>query len=260
MDLGLNNKHVLITGGSKGIGLACAKLYLQEGAKVSLVSRTEVNLLQAKKELDALGEVHIFPSDLVQVGAAQKLINLIEEKVGAIDILVNSAGAAKRTPAFELTEGAWHDAINAKFFTYIHAMNAILPLMAKRGSGVVVNVIGMGGKVATTIHIAGGAANAALMLATTGLAQAYGPRGVRVVAVNPGLTITERLKEGIETDARSQGISAEDALKVASSKMPLGRIAQPDEIADSVVYLSSNRASYVNGATLAMDGGLNSVV
>ena len=260
MDLGLKNKHVLITGGSKGIGLACAKLYLQEGAKVSLVSRTELNLIQAKKELDVLGEVHIFSSDLVQVGAAQTLINQIEEKVGAIDILVNSAGAAKRTPAFELTETAWHDAINAKFFTYIHAMNAVLPLMAKRRSGVVVNVIGMGGKVATTIHIAGGAANAALMLATTGLAQSYGPKGVRVVAVNPGLTITERLKEGIETDARSQGISAEDALKAASSKMPLGRIAQPDEIADSVVYLSSNRASYVNGATLAMDGGLNSIV
>lgn len=260
MDLGLKNKHVLITGGSKGIGFSCAKLYLQEGARVSLLSRSEDNLIQAKKELDSLGEVNIFPIDLVQVGLAQILINQIEEKIGQIDILVNSAGAAKRTPAFELTEEAWHSAINAKFFTYIHAMNAVLPKMAERGSGVVVNVIGMGGKVATTIHIAGGAANAALMLATTGLAQAYGPKGVRVVAVNPGLTITERLKEGIQTDARSQGITPEEALNAASSKMPLGRIALPEEIADAVVYLSSDRASYVNGATLAMDGGLNSVV
>lgn len=260
MDLGLRDKHVLITGGSKGIGLACAKLYLSEGAKVSLISRSQENLAAAKNELSNLGQANIFSADLVNVGVAKSLIEEIESSIGPIDILVNSAGAAKRTPAFELTEDAWHSAIDAKFFTYIHAMNAVLPLMSKRGSGVVVNVIGMGGKVATTIHIAGGAANAALMLATAGLAQAYGPKNIRVVAVNPGLTMTERLKEGIETDARSQGITPEEALKAASIKMPLGRIAQPHEIADTVVYLSSDRASYVNGAYLAMDGGLNSVL
>lgn len=259
MDLDLRNKHVLITGGSKGIGFSCAKLYLNEGAKVSLISRSQENLDKAKSELASLGVVNVFAGDLVDVGVAEKLLNRIESEAGPVDILVNSAGAAKRTPAFELTEEAWHSAINAKFFTYIHAMNAVLPRMAKRGSGVVVNVIGMGGKVATTIHIAGGAANAALMLATAGLAQAYGPKNVRVVAVNPGLTITERLKEGMNTDARHQGITPEEALKAASSKMPLGRIAEPHEIADTVVYLSSNRASYVNGTTVAMDGGLNSV-
>lgn len=258
MDLELRNKHVVITGGSKGIGLSCAKLYLEEGAKVTLISRSQENLDKAKKELASSGEVNLFSADLVNVAVAENLVNEIEAKVGPIDILVNSAGAAKRTPAFELTEEAWHSAIDAKFFTYIHTMNAVLPLMAKRGSGVVVNVIGMGGKVATTIHIAGGAANAALMLATAGLAQAYGPKNVRVVAVNPGLTITERLKEGIQADARSQGITPEEALTAASSKMLLGRIAEPHEIADTVVYLSSPRASYVNGTTLAMDGGNSS--
>jgi NAD(P)-dependent dehydrogenase (short-subunit alcohol dehydrogenase family) len=260
MDLALRNKHVVITGGSKGIGFSCAKLYLEEGARVTLISRSQENLDVAKKELSALGEVHIYAGDLVKTGVVNALINDIESSVGPIDILVNSAGAAKRTPAFELTEEAWHDAMNAKFFTYIHVMNAVLPLMAKRHSGVVVNVIGMGGKVATTIHIAGGAANAALMLATAGLAQAYGPKNIRVVAVNPGLTMTERLKEGIQAEARYQGSTPEEALQAASSKMLLGRIAEPEEIADTVVYLSSNRASYVNGTTLAMDGGNSSAL
>ena len=260
MDLGLKNKHVVITGGSKGIGLACAKNYLAEGAKVSLISRSEENLNRAVTELGGSKNINIFSADLTQIGIADELIKKIEAQVGPIDILVNSAGAAKRTPAFDLTENSWHDAMSAKFFSYIHGMNAVLPLMAQRGRGVVVNVIGMGGKVATTIHIAGGSANAALMLATAGLAQAYAPKGIRVIGVNPGLTLTERLKEGIEVDARSQGISFDDALKLASSKMPIGRFASPEEIADSVVYLSSERASYVNGATLAMDGGLNSVV
>lgn len=260
MELGLQGKHVLITGGSKGIGLEAARLFLEEGAKVSLISRGLENLEAAKKKLGASDRIHTFAADLGQQNIAQNLINKIETEVGPIDILVNSAGAAKRSPAFELQESSWHDAMQAKFFTYVHAMNAVLPKMAERQKGVVVNVIGMGGKVAATIHISGGAANAALMLATAGLASAYAPKGIRVVAVNPGATITERLKEGMAADARAQGISPEEALKLATAKLPLGRIAKPEEVADTVVYLSSDRASYINGTTIAMDGGLTPLI
>ena len=260
MDLGLKDKHVLITGGSKGIGFDCAKLFLEEGAKVSLISRSMDTLKIAQQKLNAGNRVAIFSADLIARDQVANSILQIESQMRAIDVLVNSAGAARRTPALELTEASWHDAMDAKYFTYIHAMNAVLPLMAKRKTGVVVNVIGMGGKMATTIHIAGGAANAALMLATAGLGQAYAPHGVRVVGVNPGATITERLKEGMAADARSQGITPEEALEIATKKMPMGRIAEPREIADAVVYLASKRASYVNGATLGMDGGLTSVI
>ena len=260
MDLGLKNQHVVITGGSKGIGLACAKLYLSEGAKVSLISRKIDHLEKAKAQLSGMGIVHIFAGDLSQPGVAEPLLKKIEQECGAIDILVNSAGAAKRTPAFELTEQAWHDAFDAKFFTYIHAMNAVLPLMAKRQRGVVLNIIGMGGKVASTIHIAGGASNAALMLATAGLGNAYAEHQIRVLAVNPGLTMTERLQEGLAVEARQKGILIEEALSQASKKMPLGRIASADEVADTVVYLSSKRASYVNGTSLSLDGGLSTVI
>jgi NAD(P)-dependent dehydrogenase (short-subunit alcohol dehydrogenase family) len=123
-----------------------------------------------------------------------------------------------------------------------------------------VNVVGSGGKVASPIHLPGGAANAALMLVSAGLAAAYGPKGVRVNAVNPGLTLTERLKEGMAADAKLNRISEEEALRKANERLPLGRIAEPEEIANAVVFLSSPRASYISGAILAMDGAVTPMV
>ena len=228
MNLELTNKHVLITGGSKGIGLACARTFLAEGARVTLVSRSQDNLLAAQLALlkEAPGAtVNIIAADLRDAAEAESAVDAVERDFGAVDVLVNSAGAAKRTPADELTAAAWHDAMQAKFFTYIHVINPLIKRMGERGHGAVVNIIGSGGKVATVTHLAGGAANAALMLASAGLAAAYAGKGVRVNAVNPGLTLTERLHEGMTAEARQQGISIEEALTRAKAARPLGRIA-----------------------------------
>jgi NAD(P)-dependent dehydrogenase (short-subunit alcohol dehydrogenase family) len=150
--------------------------------------------------------------------------------------------------------------MEAKYFTYIHLIDPVIKRMAARGAGVVLNVVGMGGKFAKKIHLPGGAANAALMLVSAGLAAAYGPRGVRVNAVNPGLTLTERLQTGMQAEARMNGGTIEEALAKASSDLPLGRIATPEEIADAVVFLCSARASYISGAILAMDGAVTPMV
>ena len=263
MNLELTNLHVLITGGSKGIGLACARGFIAEGARVTLVSRTIETLQSAQRELQGVAPgatVNIIAADLRDAAEAERMVDAVERDFGAVDVLVNSAGAAKRTPAAELTAASWHDAMQAKFFTYIHVINPLIKKMGERGRGAVVNVIGSGGKVAAVTHLAGGSANAALMLASAGLAAAYAGKGVRVNAVNPGLTLTERLHEGMQAEARQQGISMEEALIRAKATRPLGRIAEPSEIADAVVYLASNRASYITGAVVAMDGAVTPMV
>ena len=264
MDLQLAQQHVLITGGSKGIGLACAEAFLQEGARVTLVSRDPANLKQGADKLntgaDRASRIFTVSANLRDAQDAVRALDAAEKHFGPVDVLVNSAGAAKRTPAAELTAEAWQDAMQAKYFTYIHMMDPVVKRMGARQRGVIVNVIGQGGKVASPIHMPGGAANAALMLVTAGMAAAYGSQGVRVTAVNPGLTLTDRLQEGLVAEARAAGISPEEALARSSAKLPLGRIARPEEIADTVVYLASARASYVSGATLAMDGAVTPLI
>ena len=256
MDLNLSGKHILITGGSKGIGLACAQAFLAEGARVSLVSRSEANLTRARESLSAFGSdrVQTHAADLTQAASAQAALDAAIATLGPVDVLVNSAGAAKRTPAPELSPQAWHDAMQAKYFSYIHMIDPVIKQMGQRGKGNIVNVVGNGGKVASPIHLAGGAANAALMLATAGLANAYAAQGIRVNAINPGLTRTERLKEGMAADARLQGIETEEAMKRAMAKIPMGRMAEPEEIAKVVLFLASDAASYVTGINMSMDG------
>ena len=161
MNLELENLHVLITGGSKGIGLACARGFLAEGARVTLVARSVENLLAAQVSLTAefaspsgaTPRVNVLAADLRDVADAERAVEAIERDFGAVDVLVNSAGAAKRTPAAELTAASWHDAMQAKFFTYIHVINPLIKKMGERGRGAVVNVIGAGGKVAAVTHL-----------------------------------------------------------------------------------------------------------
>jgi NAD(P)-dependent dehydrogenase (short-subunit alcohol dehydrogenase family) len=262
MDLNLSGKHILITGGSKGIGLACAQAFLAEGARVSLVSRSEANLTRARESLSAFGSdrVQTHAADLTQAASAQAALDAAIATFGPVDVLVNSAGAAKRTPAPELSPQAWHDAMQAKYFSYIHMIDPVIKKMGQRGKGNIVNVVGNGGKVASPIHLAGGAANAALMLATAGLANAYAAQGIRVNAINPGLTRTERLKEGMAADARLQGIETEEAMKRAMAKIPMGRMAEPEEIAKVVLFLASDAASYVTGINMSMDGATTPLI
>ena len=255
MDLGLKDKRVLITGGSKGIGLACAKGFVAEGARVALVSRSEENLRKADVKA-----AYTIAADLTDAAAAASMVERVEKEFGPIDVLVNSAGAAKRTDAPELTPAAWRAGMDAKYFSYIYVIDPLIKRMAARGRGAVINIIGSGGKVASPTHLAGGAANAALMLATAGLANAYAAKGVRVVGVSPGVTKTERVAEGLKAEAKRAGVSEEQAYKQMVARLPMGRPAEPEEIADIVVFAASERGRYLTGANISTDGAASHVV
>ncbi len=257
MELGLKGKVVLVTGGSKGIGLACAEAFLAEGARVAICSRSKANVDRALAGLPgALG----FAADCADAAAAADIICKVESRLGPIDVLVNSAGAARRTPPPELTPAASREAFNAKFFSYNHVIDPLVKRMAERGRGVVVSIIGAGGKVASVTHLAGGSANAALMLATAGLGAAYAGKGVRVVGVSPGLTETDRVAEGLAAEARLSNVRLDAARRRSVDRIPMGRMALPSEIASVVVFLASPKAGYVTGVTLSMDGGQLPVV
>jgi NAD(P)-dependent dehydrogenase (short-subunit alcohol dehydrogenase family) len=261
MKLDLEGKVVIVTGGSKGIGLACARAFLAEGGRVAIVSRSPANLDAALRDLAApAGVLTAVPCNLSEKTAAKAMAAEVERRLGPVEVLVNSAGAAKRYLPEELNADAWHAAMDAKYFPYIHAMDAVVPAMAKRGKGAVVNIIGMGGKVATPIHLPGGAANSALMLANVGLANVYGPMGVRINAINPGATMTERLQEGLKVEAKSRGLSEAEVLAQRQAKIPLRRYATPEDIANLTLFLASDKASYITGAIVPMDGGSNPVL
>jgi NAD(P)-dependent dehydrogenase (short-subunit alcohol dehydrogenase family) len=251
MQLDLNGKIALVTGGSRGIGLACARSLASEGARVVISSRSQANIDAALQQIP--GAIGI-AADLISDEQALALVERIEAEIGGLDILVNSAGAARRTPPNDLTPAAWRAAMDAKYFSYINVIDPVVKRMAARRQGVIVNIIGSGGKVASPTHIAGGAANAALMLATVGLANAYADSGLRIIGLNPGATETERVAEGLKAEAKLAGITEEEALSRAINRIPLGRMATPEEIANVVTFLSSSKASYVTGVVLNMDG------
>ena len=261
MDLGLADKIVVVTGASKGIGLACAQAFIGEGARVVLVSRSAANLDAARARLQAgRHPAETIVADLVNADQAARMVDDVESRIGPIDILVNSAGAARRTAPGDLDAAAWHAAMDAKYFSYIHPLDAVLKKMATRGRGTVVNIIGSGGKVANPVHLPGGAANAALMLASTGLAVAFAPKGIRVNAINPGTTLTGRVQEGLRVEAKMTGLGEDELLKRTQARIPLGRIGTPEEVARVALFLASDAASYVTGAIVPMDGGANPVI
>lgn len=261
MHISLEGRVALVTGASKGIGLACAKAFARAGATVVGVARDAARLESARAAMAAEGlPMRAMTADLVDAAQAAAVVARVEAEVGPIAVLLNSAGAAKRFAPDELGAAAFRQGMDAKYFSTVHVLEPAVRAMAARGRGAVVNVIGQGGRVASPMHIPGGAANSALMLATVGFARAFAARGVRVNGINPGLTRTDRVEEGLAVTARATGRGRDDVLADELARIPMGRMGEPEEVAAVALFLASDAASYVSGAIVPMDGCAGSVI
>ena len=252
METGLSGKRVLITGASKGIGLACAKAFAAEGCELHLASRDMATLEAAQAEALKAGKVKVtlHSSDLSKPGSARALA----AACGGIDVLVNNAGAIPGGSIETVDEARWRDAWDLKVFGYINLTREVIGPMLARKSGVIVNVIGLAGAKPSYDYICGATGNAALMAFTKGVGAGSANKGVRVIGVNPTATRTDRIITLNKTRAKTT-LGDESRWEELLTNLPFGRICEPEEVADVVLYCASARASYLSGTVIDIDGG-----
>jgi 3-oxoacyl-[acyl-carrier protein] reductase len=253
MDLKLSGRTALVTGSSKGIGLGVAQWFAREGVNVCLVARSGDQL---EKEGAAIGTargvtVRTMTADLADAAARERVYKTFPD----VDILVNNAGAIPGGTIHDVDEPAWRTGFDLKVFGYVGLTRHYLKQMEKRRRGVIVNIIGLGGERLDVGYIAGAMGNAGLMAFTRAIGSNSLDFGVRVVGVNPGPVLTDRVEMlGRKRAAKLHG--DESRWKESFAKMPHGRPASVNEVAAMVVFLASDLCSYVSGTVVTIDGGI----
>ena len=248
MDLGLGGRSCVVTGASRGIGRETARLLCAEGANVLLVARNEDRLAEATEEVAAAGAAN---------GGGRAAH-------AALDVLVNNAGAARWRDLDEVPDEDWRAAYELNVIAPLRAMRAVIPAMAERGWGRVVNVCSTAGKRPSAAMPEYSVAKAAELSLSRLFADRHAKSGVLVNAICPGPVEAELWMEpgGLLDQSRELegGVGREEALEIAGSKRPIGRLAEVGEIAAAIVFLCSERASYVSGAAWSVDGGTVQVI
>jgi 3-oxoacyl-[acyl-carrier protein] reductase len=269
MDLGLAGRTCVVTGASSGIGRATALQLCAEGANVVLVARGEERLAAATEEAArtaerAGGAAAELVLDVTDEGAGEHMLAAAEDHFGALDVLVNNAGAARWRDLDDVPDEDWRAQYELNVMAPLRAMRTAIPPMVDRGWGRVVNVCSTAGKRPSAAMAEYSVAKAAELSLSRLFADRYAKTGVLVNAVAPGPVEAEMwMEEGGLLDQSlelSGADSREEALAEAGSKRPIGRLAQPEEIASAIVFLCSERASYVAGAAWSVDGGTVQVI
>ncbi len=259
MDLGLQGKVCVVTGASKGIGLATGRRLCAEGANVLFVARGEEELVAAAQECGA----EYLAADITDADADERIVATCAEQMGGIDVLVNNAGTSFARPLDDLTDADWQGQWELHVMGPMRLMRAAAPRMAARGGGRIVNVCSSAGKRPSLTNAAYSVTKAAQLSLSRVFANAYAADNVLVNAVAPGPAATPLwTADGgmAEQTGAARGVSAQEAMDIHAQNVPLGRFATPEEIADVIVFLCSERASTVTGAAWSADGGAVPVI
>jgi 3-oxoacyl-[acyl-carrier protein] reductase len=269
MNLGLKGRACVVTGASRGIGQETARLLCAEGADVLLVGRNEERLSAARDEAatagaEAGGKAEALALDVTDVDAGERMVATAVERFGALDVLVNNAGAAQWRHLDDVPDEDWYAQYELNVMAPLRAMRAAAPPMAERGWGRIVNVCSTAGKRPSAAMPEYSVAKAAELSLSRLFADRYAKQGVLVNAICPGPVEAEMWMEpgGLldQSQQMSGAESREEALAEAGAKRPIGRLAEVGEIAAAIVFLCSERASYVSGAAWSVDGGTVQVI
>lgn len=259
LDFGLSGKTAIVTGGSAGIGLASAKALFTEGASIVIVARNQPEKAAASirqlSDKNRKSEVIAVDADLTKADSVKLVVKTAIDHFGKVDILVNCAGAARAGAFLELSDQDFLDAWNLKLLGYIRTVREVAPHMIQRKDGRIVNIIGAAGRTPPPTFLPGSTANAALINFTRGISKELSQYNIRINAISPGPTETERAARLAEQTAQAKGISIEEVMAESARSIPLGRMIRPEEIATLVLFLVSDLAAAITGTEILIDGG-----
>lgn len=260
MDLGLKGRVALVTGSARGIGKAIAKVLLQEGCSVVICDIDEEELSRTESELSKYGNVLAVPADVTDMDNVRRLVKTVVEKFGKIDILINNAGIlGGEIPFHELSLDDWEAVYDVNIKGTVRVTKEVLPYMRKQGWGRIINIASEAASQPDDFKPHYDSSKAAILNLTKNLSKTYGKEGILVNAVSPATTWTPLVKEVFERRAKKEGRSVEEIrdefVRKERRNVVLNRLAEPEEIANVVVFLASEKASYVTGANYRVDGG-----
>jgi len=258
MELGLKGRGVIVAASSQGMGRAAAELFAREGAQVAMCARTQKPLQEAADQIRAEtgAEIYAEPLDVTDGAAVQRFVEQVSKRFGRLDVCVTNAGGPPAKNFLSVSTEEWRKAVDLNFLSVVHLAKAVVPYMQRHRWGRIITITSISVKQPIDDLIMSNAVRAAVVGLVKSLSNEFGKDGILVNNVAPGYTATERLQELAGTRALAAGVSSEEIYQRWAAEIPVKRLAGPKEVADVIVWLASERASYVTGQTLLVDGGI----
>jgi 3-oxoacyl-[acyl-carrier protein] reductase len=257
MDLGLKGRVAIVAAASKGLGRAVAETLAREGAEVAICARSTANLDVAVDSIRKATGREVFHQelDVTNPQAVRDFVAAVEKRFGSVDICVTNAGGPPSKKFLDISLDEWRAAVDLTLMSAVYFAREVLPRMRKRGWGRLLAITSVSVKQPIDNLLLSNSIRAAVTGLMRTLANEFGPSGITVNCICPGYTLTERLDELIGVQAKNAGLDREKILERLNSQVPLGRIGKPEEFAAMVAFLASERASYINGCSIPVDGG-----